>query len=91
MSTYLDIETDRFHDEEDGGDYVEWTTVKLCPWGSSVHIKRELASPRYERHVDPEAGISLHTKHLDALIDSLVRLRADLGMQPAQHDGEKNR
>jgi hypothetical protein len=77
MSTYLDIETYRHHDEEAGGDYVEWTTVKLSPW-VTVSINRESASPRRERRVDPAAGISLNAQHLDALIDALVRLRADL-------------
>jgi hypothetical protein len=78
VSTYLDLETDRFYDDEGCAEHADWMTIKSSRGGGSVSISREYLCRDGSRRVDPEAGISFHTRHLDAVIDALVRLRADL-------------
>lgn len=75
MSIYLDLETDRYYDEEECRDRVEWMTVKLDR--TYISIGREYTIHDGSRRVDCDAGISFSTKHLDPVIDALVRLRAD--------------
>lgn len=76
MSTYLDLETDRWHDDEEGRDHVEWLTLKV-DWGR-VSFACETLHRDGIRRIDPEAGISFRTTDLDAVIDALVRLRNEL-------------
>ena len=84
MSTYLDMETDRYHDDERGGDYADWLTIKYEH--GHVHISREYITARGERRVDPEAGITFRRGHLDVILDALARIRVDV---PAQQAGKE--
>jgi hypothetical protein len=76
MSLYLDLETDRWHDEDEGRDHVDWLTLKLDGRRVSFHCEHLWRDGT--RRVDPEAGISFRTTDLDAVIDALVRLRNEL-------------
>lgn len=78
MSTFLDLETDRYYDDEGCAEHAEWMTIKISRGGGSVSISREYLCRDGSRRVDPEAGISFHTTHLDAVIDALVRIRTEL-------------
>lgn len=75
MSTYLDIETYRFYDDEECRERVDWMTIKSDH--GHIAIRREYLFSG-QRRVDPDAGISFSAEHLDAVIDALVRARADL-------------
>lgn len=76
MSMYLDLETDRWSDDEECCEHVEWITI--VGEHRHVHIRREQADRDGARRIDPEAGLYFHAKHLDAVIEALTRLRADL-------------
>lgn len=86
MSTYLDLETDRYYDDEECRECAEWLTIKFEH--SHVAIRRDDIGLRGVRRVDPSAGISFRIQHIDAVIDALVRIRADLPSEPSSR-GEK--
>lgn len=76
MSTYLDLETDRWHDEDENRDHVDWLTLKVD--GRRVSFHCEYLTREGTRRVDPEAGISFRTDDLESVIDALTRLRDEL-------------
>jgi hypothetical protein len=82
MSTYLDLETDRFYDDDECREHADWMTIGFDH--GHVSIKRENLTRLGQRRVDPASGISFRAEHLDAVIDALVRVRADLPMVPSR-------
>lgn len=83
MSRYLDLETYRWHDEEEARDRVEWMTIGLDR--EAVTIGREDLACDGTRRRDHDAGVTFNARHLDAVIDALTRIRADLGRASPAH------